>query len=132
MPLALIIVAALVFLTGIKGNYAAVGAQFDTTFFGGAPTGNAAASPGFLAWFGAIFGISILFRVIGAPRAGELFLTLLILVYFIEHDSVLAEIQSAIAGLATSNSPAPAASASATPALLAPVAPAAPAAPASP
>lgn len=110
MPLALIIIAALLILTAIKGNYAAVGAEFNTTFFG------QGSQSGFLVWFGSILGLAVLFRVIQAPKAGELFIALLILVYFLQNNSVLTTIENAIQaqGASSSNATSPGGAAVAT------------------
>lgn len=94
MPLALFIAAALLILTAIKGNYAAVGAQFNTTFFSGDGK-----QSGFIVWFGSILGIAFLFRAIGTPRAGEAFIALLLIVYFIENNGVIGNIESALASV---------------------------------
>ena len=98
MPLALIVIAFLLFMTGIKGNYAQVGTQFNQTFLG------TNGQQGFFVWFGSILAIAIVFRIIQAPRAGELFIALLMLVYFLKNDGILANIDAAIQGSASSSS----------------------------
>lgn len=95
MPLALGIIAILLIATAFKGNYKAVGAQFQETFFGSG-TGT-----GFLTWAASIIGLSIIFRAIQAPKAGELFLTLIILVYFLTHNTLLTSFSNAIGGVST-------------------------------
>lgn len=107
MPLALAIAAILLVLTAIKGNYAAVGAQFNSTFFGSSTTSTGpngtsttTATQGFLLWFGSILGIAVIFRIIQAPKAGELFIALLILVYFLQNNGILSNIEAAIQGTA--------------------------------
>lgn len=90
MPLALAILGVLVLVTAVKGNYAAVGQEFNTTFFG------SGSGSGFLVWFGSVLGIAILFRLIQAPKAGEMFIALLIIVYFLQHDNILSTIETSI------------------------------------
>ena len=99
MPVFLILIAVLLIVVGIKGNYPALGAQFDQTFF---PNGSA--SGGFFTWFGSIFALAVIFRLIQAPKAGELFIGLLILVYFLQHNNVLTAIENAIGTGAASGS----------------------------
>lgn len=90
MPLALAALAVLLILTAIKGNYPAVGKQFNTTFFG------ANGQAGFLLWFGSLLGLAFLFRIVRAPKAGELFIALLLAVYFLQNQGVLTNIENAI------------------------------------
>lgn len=90
MPLFLAIVAIFVILTAIKGNYQAVGQQAQQTFFG------SNGQSGFLVWFGSLLGLALVFRVINAPKAGELFIALLILVYFLQNQGVLATLESTV------------------------------------
>jgi hypothetical protein len=85
MPLALIILAAFLILTGIKGNYAAVGTQFENDVMG---------SGGFLEFFIGIVGIAAFFRLIDMPNAGKVFLILVLLAYFLENQSVLTSLES--------------------------------------
>ncbi len=100
MPVFLLVIAGLLFVVAIKGNYSALGAQFDQTFF---PNGSA--NGGFFTWFGSIFALAVIFRLIQAPKAGELFIGLLILVYFLQHNNVLTAIENAIgSGQAASGS----------------------------
>lgn len=90
MPLALALIAAMMFIVAVRGNYADAGALYQETFFG------AGGKSGFLLWFGSILGIAIIFRLIQAPRAGEMFIILLLLVYFLEHQNVLSAIEQAL------------------------------------
>jgi hypothetical protein len=97
MPLALGIIALLIFVTAVKGNYAAVGAQFNETFITGSGQ-----SPGFGTWAGSIIGLAIIFRAIQAPKAGELFIAIVILVYFLKNNNLLGSISGALSGAAGS------------------------------
>lgn len=90
MPIALIIVAAILFIVGVRGNYQDAGQLLNDTFYG------SNGQSGFLGWFGSIVGLAVLFRVIGAPRAGELFIALLLVVFVLQNPGVLAAIESAI------------------------------------
>lgn len=100
MPLALIIVAILLAITGIKGNYQAVGQQFQTTFFTG-DQGQA----GFASWLGAILGLAIIFRLIQAPGAGKLFISLVLLAFLLNHAGQLQQVEKMAASLATPPTP---------------------------
>jgi hypothetical protein len=101
MPIALIVAAILLAITGIKGNYQAVGTQFQTTFFGGAD-----GQAGFAAWLGAIFGLAIIFRLIQAPGAGKLFISLVLLAFMLNHVQALKGIEGALKGATTPPTPA--------------------------
>ena len=85
MPLALVVLAAFLILTGVKGNYAEVGQQFDT---------DVAGQGGFFSFLVGILGIAILFRLIGLPNAGKAFLTLVIVVYLLQNANVLKALQN--------------------------------------
>lgn len=98
MPLALGFIALLLFVVAIKGNYDEAGKLFNQTFF------KYGESPGFLLWAGSIFGLSIIFRLIGAPNAGRAFIGLLVLVYFLTHNNVLQQLNDAAKGAASSGS----------------------------
>ena len=90
MPLGLIIIGALLFIIAIRGNYNDAGKLFNTTFFG------ANGQSGFFTWLGSITGLAIIFRIIGAPKAGELFIALLLIVFFLKNPGILAAIEGAI------------------------------------
>lgn len=96
MPLALAITAILLIVIAVKGNVDTAGKLFNKTFFG--QNGKS----GFLLWFGSIIGIAAIFRIIQAPRAGELFIALLVIVFFLQHNGILQQIDSALQG-ASSN-----------------------------
>lgn len=95
MPFALAAIAALLVITGIKGNYAAVGNQFNTDFMGANGTG------GFFSFALGITGIAVFFRVLQMPQVGEAFLGLVILVFIFQNPNVLTAVQSAIGGTTT-------------------------------
>ena len=92
MPLALVLIALLLFVTAIRGNVAAAGAQFNQTFFG------SNGDSGFLKWAGSVIGLAVIFRLIQAPKAGEMFVALVLLVYLLTHSTVLSQIDNAIQG----------------------------------
>lgn len=98
MPLFLAIIGILAVITAIKGNASAVGTQFNTTFFG------STSQTGFIVWFGSILGIALIFRIIQAPKAGELFIALLILVYFLDNNGVLGNIETSLQSVNASSS----------------------------
>ena len=88
MPLALVVIAVLLALIGIKGNYAEVGAQFESDVM---PTGG---KGGFLQWMIGITGVAMLFRLIGMPRAGQVFIVLVILAWIMQNKNVLTALQN--------------------------------------
>lgn len=90
MPLALLVIATLIFVIAIRGNYSDAGQLFNETFWGNS------SKQGFGIWFGSIFVLAILFRMIQAPKAGELFIFLVMIVYFISHNDVLTKIDQSI------------------------------------
>jgi len=92
MPLALIVLAAFLIMTGITGQYAQVGQQFNDDVIGQGGQG------GFLSYLEGIIGISIFFRIIGMPNAGRIFLILVIVAYLIANQGVLAALQSFASG----------------------------------
>lgn len=116
MPLALVIIAMLAILTGIKGNYQDVGTAFQQ---------DVASKGGFIAWAGAIIGIALLFRMIQAPNAGRLFIALVLISFFLQNTTVISEIDAAITGAPTPTAPP-------SPTATSPAAPSAPAAPVAP
>jgi hypothetical protein len=99
MPLALLAIAALMIITGLKGNYSAVGNAFNTDVMGANGQG------GFLSFMLGIVGIAVFFRIIGMPNAGKVFLVLVILVFIMENQNVLTAVQSAITGGTTAATP---------------------------
>ena len=92
MPLALFLAAIMFGIIAVRGNYAEAGNLFNKTFFG------AGSGSGFLKWFGSMVAIAVIFRIIQAPKAGELFLTLLLIVYFLQNQGVIQAIEGAIQG----------------------------------
>ncbi len=91
MPLALALLAWVLVMTGIRGNYADVGKQFEDDVVGNPP----AASGSFLGFVIGITGIAVFFRLIGAPEAGKVFLGLVLLVFLMQNASVFTALSSA-------------------------------------
>ena len=83
MPLALLIIGALLVMAGITGNFAALGTRFDDDVLGGD------GSKSFLQFAVGIAGIAIFFRLLGIPNAGRFFIVLVILVYLMQNSNVL-------------------------------------------
>jgi hypothetical protein len=88
MPLALIAIAWLAIMTGINGNYADVGKQFESDVLNNGQGG------GFLSFMAGLVSIAVFFRVIGLPNAGRVFLILVIVVFLLENANVLTALQS--------------------------------------
>jgi hypothetical protein len=95
MPLALVIIAWVLIMTGIKGNYSQVGQQFQADVIGNG-TG------GFLSFMFGIVGIAAFFRILDLPGAGKVFLGLVLLVYLLQNESVLTTLQTVLASAAPS------------------------------
>lgn len=88
MPLALVALAWILVMTGIRGDYTAVGAAFQQDVIG---TGKS----GFLSWMIGIVGIAVFFRLIGLPGAGKVFMILVIVVFLLQNNAaVLANLES--------------------------------------
>jgi hypothetical protein len=90
MPLALAILSIMLIVVAVRGNVQTAGELANETFFGS--NGNS----GFLLWFGSIIGIAVIFRLIQAPRAGETFIALLVLVFFLKHNGIIQQIDDAL------------------------------------
>lgn len=88
MPLALLAASWLLLMTGINGNYAEVGAQFETDVLNNGQGG------GFLAFMAGLVSISVFFRVIGLPNAGRVFLILVLVVFLLQNENVLTALQN--------------------------------------
>lgn len=101
MPLALITIAALLIMTGINGNYQAVGKQFEQDVMGGGQGG------GFVSFMVGIIGIATFFRVIGMPNAGKVFISLVIIVFLLKNANLLTAIENLAGGTATGAATAP-------------------------
>jgi len=97
MPLALAIIAWVLVMTGIRGNYANVGKQFEADVVGNPP----ATSGSFLGFLVGIIGIAVFFRLIGAPEAGKVFLGLVLLVFLMQNANVFSALSSATSGSST-------------------------------
>lgn len=82
MPLAFLAIAWLTLMTGINGNYTAVGQQMQADF------------PGFVGFLAGLIGIALFFRLIDMPNAGRVFLILVLVVYLMEHAGVLTALES--------------------------------------
>lgn len=89
MPLALVILAALLIMVGVKGNYAQVGQQFQQDVLG---------QGGYFRFVAGLIGIAVFFRLIGMPNAGKVFIILVLAAYLMENSNVLTSLQSAIGG----------------------------------
>jgi hypothetical protein len=85
MPLALVVIAVFVILTGLKGNFSAVGTQFTADIMG---------PQGFLSFLVGIIGIAVFFRLIDMPNAGRAFVTLVIVVFLLQNSSVITTLQN--------------------------------------
>jgi hypothetical protein len=88
MPLALVALAWLLLMTGINGNYTAVGNQFETDVLNNGQGG------GFFQFMAGLLGIAVFFRVIGMPNAGRVFLILVLIVFMLENANVLTALQN--------------------------------------
>jgi hypothetical protein len=99
MPLALVAFAWLAVMTGINGNYAQVGQQFESDVLNNGQGG------GFLAFMSVLLGIAIFFRLIGLPNAGRVFLILVLVVFLLENANVLTALQN-LGGTAAAPAPA--------------------------
>lgn len=88
MPLALIAIAWLIIMTGINGNYTAVGTAFEQDVLNNGQGG------GFLSFLAGIVGIAVFFRVIDMPNAGRVFLVLVILVFVMRNAGVLTALEN--------------------------------------
>lgn len=95
MPIALAALAWLLVMTGINGNYSAVGSQFETDVFNNGKSG------GFINFMAGILGIAIFFRVIGLPTVGRAFLILALLVFILQNPNVLTALESIGGGSST-------------------------------
>src|SRR5271166_3938424 len=97
MPLALVALAAMLFIIGVTGNYATAGALVEDDVLGNP-------GPGFLQFMIGIIGIGAFFRLIGMPNAGRVFLMLVILVYLMKNTNTIAALENVAAGSSTSPS----------------------------
>lgn len=88
MPLAMVALAWLLIMTGINGNFAQVGNQFQTDVMGGGQGG------GFLNFIVGIIGIAVFFRIIGMPNAGKVFMGLVLLVFILQNENVLTTLEN--------------------------------------
>ena len=87
-----------------------LGTQLNTDLFGSSGTagtsGSAgtAASPGLLRWFGAIFCLAAIFKILKMPGTGKAFLALIILAYFAKNPGIVTQISSQVSGLGSAAS----------------------------
>lgn len=91
MPLALVVIAWILIMTGINGNYAALGQQFNNDVLG---------QGGFFNFLVGIVGIAVFFRVVDMPNAGRVFIGLVILAYLLQNANVLTSLESVGTGVA--------------------------------
>ena len=82
MALALVAIAWLLVMTGINGNYTAVGNQMQSDF------------PGFVNYLAGIIGIAVFFRLIDMPNAGRVFLILVLVAFLMQNTNVLTQLES--------------------------------------
>src|SRR5208282_3605979 len=82
MALALVAIAWLLVMTGINGNYTAVGNQMQADF------------PGFVNYLAGIIGIAVFFRLIDMPNAGRVFLILVLVAFLMQNTNVLTQLES--------------------------------------
>jgi len=94
MPLALIALAAMLFIIGVTGNYATAGALVEDDVMGNP-------GPGFLQFMIGIIGIGAFFRLIGMPNAGRVFLILVILVYLMKNTNAITALENVTAAAST-------------------------------
>lgn len=94
MPLALIVVAWILIMTGIRGDYAALGQSFSTDVM---------SKGGFFNFGVGIVGIAAFFRLIGLPNAGRAFLILVIVAYLLQNQNVLTALEQVAAPSASGN-----------------------------
>ena len=115
MPLALVALAAMLFIIGVTGNYDKAGALVEDDVMG-------TPGPGFLQFMIGIIGIGAFFRLIGMPNAGRVFLILVILVYLMKNSNVITALENVTAATSGSGSSPSAAAAAPTAAGVATVA----------
>src|SRR5271165_7252933 len=96
MPLALIVAAWILVMTGIRGNYTDLGKQFQSDVM---------SQGGFFNFLVGIIGIAIFFRLIGMPNAGRAFLILVILAFLLQNANVLTTLESIAAPAAATPAP---------------------------
>ena len=101
MPLLLIVIGSLLIITGVNGQYAALGANFEQDVLGQGQTGG-----GFLNFMVGLTGLAVVFRLLDMPTAGKIFITLVLIVFIMENQGVLTALenigQTAAAGPASS------------------------------
>ena len=102
MALALVAIAWLLVMTGINGNYTAVGNQMQADF------------PGFVNYLAGLIGIAVFFRLIDMPNAGRVFLILVLVAFLMQNTSVLTQLEAIGNGTAANSANASAGSAQAT------------------
>src|ERR1035437_5992113 len=66
-----------------------LGSQLNSDLFG---TTGSTTSPGLLKWFGALFCLGAIFKILGMPGAGKAFLGLVILAYFAKNPGVITQL----------------------------------------
>jgi Flp pilus assembly pilin Flp len=90
MPLALIVLATLAFLTAIKGNFVEVGEAFQKDVI-----------KGFLPMGAGLVGLATVFAIIGAPGAGRVFISLVLVSYLLTNSTAIKAIESQLSSLKT-------------------------------
>lgn len=92
VALSTLIIGILLFITFMKGNYAAVFGQINQDLFG------SGSGSGFLVWAAAILAIALLGSILQIPKAAKLFIILIIVVYLIKTPNLWAQLESGITG----------------------------------
>jgi Flp pilus assembly pilin Flp len=90
MPLALIVFATLALLTALKGNFVEVGDAFQKDVV-----------EGFLPMGAGLVGLALVFSIIGAPGAGRVFISLVLVSYLLTNSTAIKAIESQLASLKT-------------------------------
>lgn len=97
MPLVLLILAAMVIVVGLKGNFSAVAHQLDVDLLGEPSANGTPAGASFLLWIGAILFIAVVGKILNIPTASKLFMVLILCVYLVSNAGVFAQFDQAFA-----------------------------------
>jgi Flp pilus assembly pilin Flp len=92
MPLALIVLGTLAALTALKGNYDKVGEAFQKDVI-----------EGFLPMGLGLVGLGVVFSVIGAPNAGRVFISLVLIAYFLTNSTAIKAIEEQVSSLSSTS-----------------------------
>ncbi|ATS92584.1 hypothetical protein GC1_00016 [Gluconobacter phage GC1] len=86
MPVALLIIGALMVIVALNGNEHKLAAQLKTDFSG---------SPSFLTWVGALLILGFIGYIPGMQKPSTLFMTLCILVFVLKNGGVFDKLEEA-------------------------------------